>query len=110
MGAIYKITSKKSIRTKFEHLSTQQDKKNWVSGLAEVSLSSPYAFYCSDLYNYGDTKNHYYNIGASVTKNSTRFALGFGKQRAGLFCVGGVCRFVPASYGFSAMLTTSFSN
>jgi hypothetical protein len=81
-----------------------------VSGLTEFSFSSPYAFFISDLYNYGETDSHYYNVGASVTKNSTRFAMQFGKQRAGLFCVGGVCRFVPASFGFTASLTTTFAN
>jgi hypothetical protein len=56
------------------------------------------------------TDVHYYNFGTSYTQNATRFSLGYGRQRAGLFCVGGVCRFVPASYGFTATLTTSFAN
>jgi len=110
IGGLYKFAPKKSIRFKAEHLSTQNDQGSWASALAELSLSGPYAFYASDLFNYGKTKNHYYNFGASVTKNATRFSLGFGKQRAGLFCVGGICRFVPASYGFTASLTTSFAN
>ena len=107
---LYKFASKKSIRVKLENLSTKDDKGSWASALTEFSFSSPYAFFASDLYNYGYSKIHYYNVGASVTKKSTRFSLGFGKQRAGLFCVGGVCRFVPASYGFTASLTTSFAN
>jgi hypothetical protein len=110
LGGVYKFGKKKSIRYKLEHLSTKTDQGNWASGLTEISFSSPYAFYASDLYNYGETGVHYYNFGASVTQNATRFSLGFGKQRAGLFCVGGVCRFVPASYGFTATLTTSFAN
>lgn len=110
VGALYRYASKKSIRLKLEHLSTKQDLGNWASAITEFSFASPFAFYASDLYNYGDTKNHYYNVGASITNNATRFSLGFGKQRAGLFCVGGVCRFVPASYGFTATLTTSFGN
>jgi len=110
IGALYKWASKKSLRVKIEHLSTKTDDKNWASGLAEFSFSSPYQFFVSDLYNYGKTNIHYYNLGASVTKNATRFSLAFGKQRAGLFCVGGVCRFIPASYGFTATLTTSFAN
>lgn len=110
VGALYKYANKKSIRLKLEHLSTKQDLGNWASALTEFSFSSPVMFYASDLYNYGDTKVHYYNVGASITHNVTRFSLGFGKQRAGLFCVGGVCRFVPASYGFTATLTTSFGN
>ena len=109
-GFLYKFAAKKSVRVKLENLSTQDDKGSWASALTEFSFSSPYAFYASDLYNYGSSKIHYYNVGASVTKKSTRFSLGFGKQRAGLFCVGGVCRFVPASYGFTASLTTSFAN
>jgi hypothetical protein len=108
LGGLYKWKSKKSVRVKLEHLASETDSKSWASGLAEFSFSSPYAFFVSDLYNYGKTKNHYYNFGASVTKKSTRFSLSFGKQRAGLFCVGGICRFVPASYGFTAGLTTSF--
>ena len=110
VGMLYKYAPKKSVRLKFEHLSTKEDLGNWASGIAEFSFSSPFAFYLSDLYNYGVTKIHYYNFGASITKNATRFSLGFGKQRPGLLCVGGVCRFVPASYGFTATLTTSFGN
>lgn len=109
-GLLYKFASKKSIRVKLENLSTEDDQGSWASALTEFSFSSPYAFFISDLYNYGKTNVHYYNFGASVTKKSTRFSLGFGKQRAGLFCVGGICRFVPASYGFTASLTTSFAN
>lgn len=110
LGAVYKFAPKKSIRIKAEHLTTKQDQGNWAAALAEFSFSSPYAFYVTDLYNYVESDIHYYNFGGSVTRNSTRFSLAFGKQRAGLFCVGGVCRFVPASYGFSASLTTSFGN
>ena len=109
-GVLYKFAAKKSLRVKLEHLSSKTDQGNWASALTEFSFSTPYAFFASDLYNYGTTKNHYYNLGASVTKKSTRFSMAFGKQRAGLFCVGGVCRFVPASYGFTASLTTSFAN
>lgn len=109
-GILHKFASKKSLRLKLEHLSAKNDQGNWASALSEFSFSSPYAFFASDLYNYGSTKNHYYNIGASVTRKSSRFSFAYGKQRAGLFCVGGVCRFVPASYGFTATLTTSFAN
>jgi Family of unknown function (DUF6029) len=110
VGALYKYASKKSIRLKLEHLWAKEDLGNWASIISEFSFASPYTFYISDLYNYGVSGNHYYNVGASVTKNATRFSLAFGKQRAGLFCVGGVCRFVPAAFGFTATLTTSFGN
>ena len=109
-GILYKFAPKKSVRFKMEHLSTKNDQGNWASALSEFSFSSPFAFFASDLYNYGKTKNHYYNLGASVTRKSSRFSFAYGKQRAGLFCAGGVCRFVPANYGFTASLTTSFAN
>jgi hypothetical protein len=109
-GFLYKWASHKSLRMKLENLMTSDDLGGWAAALAEVSFSSPVMFFASDLYNYGKTDLHYYNVGASMTKKATRFSLSFGKQRAGLFCVGGVCRFVPASYGFTASLTTSFSN
>jgi hypothetical protein len=34
--------------------------------------------------------------------------MSYGKQRAGIFCVGGVCRNVPASNGFAISITSSF--
>ena len=37
-----------------------------------------------------------------------RFALGYGKKREGIFCVGGVCREVPASNGFNVRLSSNF--
>lgn len=110
IGMLYKYAPQKSVRLKLEHLSTKQDDGNWASFITEFSPAANYSIYLSDLYNYDVTNTHYYNLGASVTKNATRFSLGFGRQRAGLFCVGGVCRFVPASYGFTATLTTSFGN
>lgn len=110
VGGLYKWAPKKSVRFKAEHLYSEQNEGSWVSMLTEFSFSSPYMFFVSDLYNYGTTNIHYYNIGSSVTKNSTRFSMSYGKQRPGLLCVGGICRFVPASYGFTATLTTTFSN
>jgi len=110
IGGLYKWAPKKSIRFKAEHLYSKENEGSWVSLLSEFSFSSPIMFFVSDLYNYGQTNIHYYNIGSSVTRNSTRFSFSYGKQRPGLLCVGGVCRFVPASYGFTATLTTTFAN
>jgi hypothetical protein len=110
IGGLYKWAPKKSIRFKAEHLYSNENEGSWVSLLSEFSFSSPIMFFASDLYNYGQTNIHYYNIGSSVTRNSTRFSFSYGKQRPGLLCVGGVCRFVPASYGFTATLTTTFAN
>ena len=104
----YKLGKGKAIRTELQHLSTQDDQGNWVAGTLEYNYSTKLGFFATDMYNYGFTENHYYNFGSSYTKNKTRIALSYGKQRDGLLCVGGVCRFVPASTGVNMSITTSF--
>ena len=108
LDALIKYAKKKAIRFELQHLATKQDKGNWAAVLTEFSFAPKWTFYCSDLYNYGKTDTHYATIGGSFTKNGTRFGLSYGRQRAGLFCVGGVCRFVPAATGVTATLTTTF--
>lgn len=106
----YKIKSKHSIRTELQHLSTKEHEGNWAMGLVEYTVSPHYFFAIQNLYNYGNEtkKIHYPNISAGYNKGTTRFALGYGKQRQGIFCVGGVCREVPKSNGISLSITSSF--
>jgi hypothetical protein len=73
-----------------------------------------------DMYNYGFDHNthtiseidlfdiHFYNFGTAYKKGSTRIAINYGRQRGGLVCAGGVCRFVPPSTGLGLQITTSF--
>jgi len=109
LNTIYKYAKKKAFRFELQHLATKQDRGNWAAALAEFTFAPKLSFYMSDLYNYGKTDTHYYNFGGSYTQGGTRFGLSYGRQRAGLFCVGGVCRFVPAATGFTATLTTTFN-
>jgi Family of unknown function (DUF6029) len=110
--ATYKFTATRSLRIMGEHMWADYDKKNWAGATTEFNLNSKLSFYLSDLYNYGNdleySRNHYFNIGGAFRKNSTRIALNYGRQRGGLVCVGGVCRFVPESSGVSLSLNTSF--
>ncbi len=108
----YIIGNGKSLRFEAQHLSTNDDKKNWGGGTLEFNLSHKLAFYLNDIYNYGNTDTakriHYYNFGGSYTNGAHRFALNYGRQRGGLLCVGGVCRYVPESTGISANIIMSF--
>jgi hypothetical protein len=110
--ATYKFTTTRSIRVMAEHLWADYDKRNWAGATVEFNFNSRLSMYVLDLYNYGNKvsylQNHYYNIGGAYRKNSTRIALNYGRQRGGLVCVGGVCRFVPESSGISLSLNTSF--
>ena len=95
-----------------EHLSTNEDQKNWVSGLLEVNISPTFSIFVSDMYNYGNDREiekiHYYNFGGSFSKNRSRLALSYGRQRGGLICIGGVCRNVSPSTGLTINFSTSF--
>jgi len=79
-------------------------------GLAEYTISPHYFFAVQNLYNYGNTdkKLSYPTVSTGYNNGTSRFALSYGKQRAGIFCVGGVCRNVPASNGISLNITSSF--
>jgi hypothetical protein len=65
-----------------------------------------------DQYNYSnpeeDLQIHYVIGTVGYVQNATRFMVSYGRQRAGLFCVGGVCRNVPASNGLTFTFTQSF--
>lgn len=110
--ATYKINASKSMRLVGEHLWADSDKKNWAAATIEYNWNTKFSFYVSDMYNYGnddaEKRNHYYNLGGSFRKKSTRIALAYGRQRGGLVCVGGVCRNVPESTGLSLSLNSTF--
>jgi hypothetical protein len=73
-----------------------------------IILIQIFALYLADNWNYGDTDIHYYSAGGSYSKGRTRFAMNYGRQRGGLICIGGVCRFVPENTGLTANLTVNF--
>lgn len=101
-----------SVRLELQKLWSNSDKHDWVGGTFEYNASSRLSFYVNDIYNSGSdsstSENHYFNVGGSYNRGATRFSLNYGRQRAGLVCVGGVCRFVPEATGLSLSLTSSF--
>ncbi len=81
---------------------------DWVMGLVEWNIGSHWFVSASDQYAYNDGIGNYYNLSVGYTQGATRLQVGYGKQREGLLCIGGVCRMVPASNGLTVSLTTSF--
>ncbi|MBL0050913.1 MAG: hypothetical protein IPP29_04985 [Bacteroidetes bacterium] len=108
----YKFNHTKSIRTELQHLYTKQDLGSWAMALVEFSMAPHWSVAAFAEYNYGnkkpDDRFFYPNVSSTYVHNSNRFSLSYGKQRAGLLCVGGVCRFVPASNGVSFTVSSSF--
>ena len=116
----YQLSGTKSITFGLEHMWADNDRKNWAAGTVEYSHNEHWSIFAMDMYNYGfDHKTltisetdlfdiHFYNFGTAYKKGSTRVALNYGRQRGGLVCAGGVCRFVPPSTGLGLQITTSF--
>jgi hypothetical protein len=65
-----------------------------------------------DQYNFGnrdpDARVHYLYGAVGRIDGPHRLSIGYGKRREGIFCIGGVCRAVPASNGFEVNFTSSF--
>lgn len=108
----YKFKPESAFRLELENLYTRQDHQDWAYGLLEYTINTNWYVAVGDQWNYGndhtDQRYHYYNVSAGFVKNANRIELTYGKQREGIFCVGGVCRNVPASNGVTLTVTSSF--
>lgn len=108
----YKISAKKSIRTELQHMYVKGDMGSWAMALVEYTIAPKWFVALWDEYNYGNPNSnkqvHYFGGNVGLIKNGNRITAGYGRQRAGIFCVGGVCRFVPASNGFNISVTSTF--
>ncbi len=117
---LWKVNKKHSLRLEAEWLGSDShydasdpehnDRRagDWVMGLVEWNIGSHWFLSASDQYAYHDGTGNYYNVAVGYTHGATRLQVGYGKQREGLLCIGGVCRTVPASNGLTFSLTTSF--
>lgn len=111
---IYSLNSKQSLKLDIEYMSADNNLKNWFSAAVEFNLNDKLSFFAMDMINNGNDKlvgekgEHYYTFGSAYRKGSSRFAVSYGRQRAGLVCIGGVCRFVPESTGLSFSINTAF--
>lgn len=107
----YKFTGTIALKTEFQGMFTKQDEGNWGLGLLELTVPN-WFFTVFDNWNYGnpapDKRPHYFNIGFGYVHGGSRIQLTYGKQRAGVMCIGGVCRNVPASNGFSLSISSTF--
>ncbi len=110
----YRVAKKHSLRLEVQGLWTKDraDEGDWIMALLEYQWSPHMFVAVTDQWNYGNKKTekrlHYPSITVGYIHNATRITLGYGRQRAGIFCVGGICRNVPAANGVSLSITTSF--
>ncbi len=107
----YKFNQKYALRMELQSLTTKQDEGSWAMGLLEFTHSK-YFVAVMNQYNYGNEvakkRLHYPNITVGYLMDKVRITATYGRQRAGIFCVGGVCRNVPASNGLTLSVMMSF--
>lgn len=108
----YKFDNKNALRTELQGLITKQDMGDWATVLLEYTHSPHWFVALMDQYNYGNKipykRVHYYTAMVGYINKTNRITLSYGRQRQGIFCVGGVCRNVPAANGFTLSITSSF--
>ena len=101
-----------SLRAELQGLWTKQDKGNWAACLLEFTIAPKWFFSVQDQWNYGNVDKqqqlHYYLVSVGYTYNTSRISLSYGRQRQGILCVGGVCRYVPAASGLTLTVNSSF--
>ncbi|MDE0917664.1 MAG: DUF6029 family protein [Flavobacteriales bacterium] len=107
-----KTAKRQSLRTELQVLFTEQDKGDWATIVAEYTWSPHWFASIIDQYNFGNADEskrvHYLYGSAGYINGPHRLSIGYGKRREGIFCVGGVCRAVPASSGLEVTFTSSF--
>jgi len=117
----YMFENDHSVRTEFQHSWSVQDSAmlspdnmngNWAHLLVEYTIAPHWYITVYDQYNYGnddiDRQLHYINGSVAFLTGTTRIQLGYGSQRGGIICVGGICRAVPAANGVFMSVTSSF--
>jgi hypothetical protein len=97
----YQFNPRLSLRGECQYLTTNDDDGDWLYGLLELSIVPHWMLTVSDMYNCGETGVHYYQGLVTFSTGAHRLQAGYGRTRAGYNCAGGVCRYVPASRGFT---------
>jgi hypothetical protein len=131
---LWKIKPRHSLRFEGQLMLTEQDRESWTSFLAEYSIAPGWFFALQHTINFpypqpeifpqkplktvGNIFSEfgkmftegvqYPLVSIGYTRGTNKFQLTYGRQQEGVFCVGGICRVVPASNGFSMLITSNF--
>ncbi|MCS7301866.1 MAG: DUF6029 family protein [Bacteroidota bacterium] len=112
LEAQYKLSARSALRTELSHMHVRGDMGSWAFALLEYTPISNVYLTVFDEWNYGNPdpakRYHYPAVSVTYVLGGTRITAGYARQRAGILCVGGVCRVVPASNGFSLNIASTF--
>ncbi|MCG9911002.1 MAG: DUF6029 family protein [Flavobacteriales bacterium] len=108
----WRINNKHALRMELQGLFTKQDQGDWAMGLIEYTISPNYFISVMNQYNFGHPdkakRQNYPLVSAGYNMGNHRFTLTYGRQRAGVLCIGGICRAVPAANGVTFSYVGSF--
>ena len=104
----YRLSPKTTLRMEAQYLASKDDLGDWLFGLAELSLAPHWMVTVSDQWNSGVTDIHYYQGLVTYNLGSHRIQAGYGRTQAGYNCSGGVCRWIPATKGFTLSYNYNF--
>ncbi len=108
LDATYRLSQDTSLRAELQYLYSEELTKDWMAALLEFSFAPHWSFSVSDMYNHGSTGVHYFNVSASYALSSFNISLIAGRNREGMVCSGGVCRWQPAWSGIGLRAQWSF--
>lgn len=106
--ATYRFTDDFSMRGELQYLYSAESTKDWCAALVETNLASGWSFFAKDMFNHGSSKIHYYQAGMGYGKNHYRISASFGRNREGMVCSGGVCRWQPGFTGGNLSISIVF--
>ena len=95
----YAFSSNVSLRTELQYLYSQEREKDWMAALVELGIAPHWSFTVSDMYNHGSSHEHFWNVTASWSLNALKCIVGYGRNKEGMVCSGGVCRWQPEYQG-----------
>lgn len=108
----WRVNTNHALRMEVQGLFTKQDQGGWVMGLIEYTFAPKFYVSVMNQYNFGHPNQarrvNYPLISTGYNLGSHRFTLAYGRQRAGVLCIGGVCRAVPAANGLTFSYVGSF--
>lgn len=104
----YQFSPKVTLRGEMQYMTTKGDEGDWAFGLLELSLVPHWMITISDQFNVNQSHIHYYMGQVTFTTGAHMIQFGYGRVQEGYNCSGGVCRYVPASKGFTLSYNYNF--
>ena len=108
----WRINTTHALRMEVQGLFTKQDQGDWAMALLEYTFAPQFFVSVMNQYNFGhpnkEKRVNYPLVSTGYNMGNHRFTLSYGRQRAGVLCIGGVCRAVPAANGLTFSYVGSF--